>query len=300
MPAILPAGPAEHSARSGDVGPTLRGVDFEFTERRPAGRLGRYVESVWHARGQIPYTREKIAPTGSTVAGLVLGPPIRQTPSGGPTFVATTGFLIGPHDRPLVNEPTGRTDCVGVVTTPIGCRAVFGVHPATLRGRVVDLLAAWPAATVLRNDLLGTEPGHTVLDRTEAVLAAGLDESDRALDRCAEVVAVLEATPARAVGEIADDLGISHGYLDREFTRVVGMPPRALARVLRVRRLLEHIDVQDDVLWTQLAADLGWYDQSHLVRDVTRHTGVPPSAYVRAQRRFLPPQDQAPGFVPEG
>ena len=132
------------------------------------------------------------------------------------------------------------------------------------------------------------------------MLAAGLDESDRALDRCAEVVAALEATPARPVAEIADELGISHGYLDREFTRVVGMPPRALARVLRVRRLLEQIDVQDDVLWTQLAADLGWYDQSHLVRDVTRHTGVPPSAYVRAQRRFLQPGGAGAGLRPRG
>ena len=52
-------------------GPTLPAVGFRFTERRPSGRLGRYVESVWHARGQIPYTREKIAPTGSTVAGIV-------------------------------------------------------------------------------------------------------------------------------------------------------------------------------------------------------------------------------------
>jgi AraC-like DNA-binding protein len=274
-------------------------VDFQFTERHPSGRLGRYVESVWHARGQIPYTRERIAPTGSTVAGIVLGPPIRQTPDGGPEFLARTGFLIGPHDRPLVNEPTGRTDCVGVVTTPIGCRAVLGVDPGPLRGRIADLLDTWPAARALRQQLL-TADDDTVLDRTEAALAAGLDESDRALDRCAEAVAALETSPARPVAEIAADLGISHGYLDREFTRVVGMPPRALARVLRVRRLLEQIDVQDDVLWTRLAADLGWYDQAHLVRDVTRHTGVPPSAYVRAQRRFLDPDDRAPGFVPEG
>jgi AraC-like DNA-binding protein len=272
-------------------------VDVEFTERRPAGRLGRYVESVWHARGQIPYAREKISPTGSTVAGLVLGPPIRQTPAGGAPVLATTGFLIGPHDRPLVNEPTGRTDCVGVVTTPIGCRAVFGVHPATLRGRVADLLDAWPAGKALREDLLVADP-TTSLDRVEAVLQAGLDESDRALDRCAEVVAALEAAPARPVAELAARLGISHGHLDREFTRVVGMAPRTLARVLRVRRLLERIDVEDAVVWSRLATDLGWYDQAHLVRDVTRHTGVPPSAYVRAQRRFLRPEEQAPGFVP--
>jgi AraC-like DNA-binding protein len=254
---------------------------------------------VWHARGQIPYPRERIAPTGSTVAGIVLGPPIRQTPAGGPPFLATTGFLIGPHDRPLVNEPTGRTDCVGVVTTPIGCRAVFGVLPATLRGRIVDLLDAWAAGKALRDDLLTADPG-TTLDRTEAVLAAGLDESDRALDRCAEVVAALEAGPARPVAELAAALGISHGHLDREFTRVVGMAPRTLARVLRVRRLLEQIDVEEALVWSELAADLGWYDQAHLIRDVTRHLGVPPTAYVRAQRRFLAPDEQAPGFVPEG
>ncbi|GAA3162868.1 AraC family transcriptional regulator [Blastococcus jejuensis] len=273
-------------------------MDFEFTERRPAGRLGRYVESVWHARGQIPYARERIAPTGSTVAGIVLGPPIRQIPAGGSPFLAETGFLIGPHDRPLVNEPTGRTDCVGVVTTPIGCAAVFGVPPATLRGQVRSLLDVWPPGVALRRDLLTGDP-TTKLDRTEAVLTAGLDESDRALDRCAAVVATLEAGPARPVGEIAAELGISHGHLDREFTRVVGLAPRTLARVLRVRRLLEQIDVEEALVWGDLAADLGWYDQAHLVRDVTRHTGVPPTAYVRAQRRFLAPAEQAPGFVPD-
>jgi AraC-like DNA-binding protein len=54
------------------------------------------------------------------------------------------------------------------------------------------------------------------------------------------------------------------------------------------------------VAWTRLAADPGWYDQAHLVRDVTRHTGVPPTAYVAAQEFLDPDDDPAPGFVPEG
>jgi AraC-like DNA-binding protein len=274
-------------------------VDFAFTQRTPQGPLARYVESVWHARGRIPYARERIAPTGSTVAGIVLGAPIRQTPDGGPPFLARTGFLIGPHDRSLVNEPTADTHCVGIVATPIGCRAVFGVDPAPLRGRVVDLLAAWPAAASLRQELLGDDAHpDRMLAATEEVLRTGLDESDRGLDRCAAAVALLEDSPARPVADVAAELGVSHGHLDREFTRVVGLSPRTLARVLRVRRLLEQIDVSDRVAWTRLAADLGWYDQAHLIRDVTRHTGVPPSAYVAAQRRFLDPDDLAPGFVP--
>lgn len=138
-----------------------------------------------------------------------------------------------------------------------------------------------------------------LLDRTEAVLLAGLDETDRGLPRCAAAVSVLEADPARPVADLAAALGLSHGHLDREFTRVVGLSPRTLARVLRVRRLLESIDVSDRVAWTRLAAELGWYDQAHLIRDVTRHTGVAPSAYVAAQRRFLGPDDLTPGFVPD-
>jgi AraC-like DNA-binding protein len=274
-------------------------VDFSFTQRRPSGRLARYVESVWHARGQIPYARERIAPTGSTVAGIVLGPPIRQIPWGGAVVLADTGFLIGPHDRPLVNEPTAHTDCVGIVTTPIGCRAAFGVDPAPLRGRVADLLECWPAARSLRADLMAGGDAGSLLDRTEAVLEAGLDESDRGRDRCEEAVSALTASPARPIGDLARALGISHGHLDREFTRVVGLSPRTLARVLRVRRLLEQVDVHDRIVWTSLAAELGWYDQAHLIRDVSRHTGVPPSAYVAAQRRFLQPDEVAPGFVPE-
>jgi AraC-like DNA-binding protein len=120
----------------------------------------------------------------------------------------------------------------------------------------------------------------------------------RGLARCEEVVTVLTESPGRPIGDVAGALGISHGHLDREFTRVVGLSPRTLARVLRVRRLLEQVDVHDRIVWTSLAAELGWYDQAHLIRDVTRHTGVPPSAYVAAQRRFLQPDEVAPGFVP--
>ena len=56
---------------------------FDFRPRFPTGDLGRAVEQVWYARGTVPYARERIAPTGSTVVVLVLGPPIRETPDDG-------------------------------------------------------------------------------------------------------------------------------------------------------------------------------------------------------------------------
>jgi AraC-like DNA-binding protein len=272
------------------------GVEFTYVSRRPAA-LGRFVESVWFARGRIDYPRERIAPTGSTVAVVVLGDPIRLVAGDGPAFVAGGGFLLGPHDRPVVNEPLGETHCAGVVTTPVGCEALFGVAPASVRGRVVDLLAAWPAAADLRSALLGGTTPEAALDLYQGVLAPG--EPGPAQRRCEAAVAALEADPMRPIAGLAAELGVSHGHLDREFTAVVGLSPRVLSRILRLRALLAAIDVYGTVDWPGLAAAYGWFDQSHFIRDFRRHTGVTPSRYVAAQRAAFTPEQAAPGFVPE-
>jgi AraC-like DNA-binding protein len=276
-------------------------MEFEFELRRPGPPLAPYAESVWWARGQMPYRRERIAPTGSTVAVLVLGPPIVQVPRNGTgdRFVATRGWLAGPHDGPVVNAPTARTWAVGVVSTPVGCRALFGTDPAPLRGRVVDLVSAWPAAGPLRERLLGAADPRAALDLVEGALRADLRPGGSGASRCAAAVAALEADPRRPIAAIAAELGVTHAHLDREFGRVVGLGPRALARILRLRRLLAGIDVHAPVDWTSLAAEWGWFDQSHFIRDFRRHTGVTPTGYVAAQRREFAVGQHEPGFVPE-
>lgn len=277
--------------------------DFDFRSRIPTGPLDRAVASIWYARGRVPYRRERIAPTGSSVAVIVLGDPIIETAVGarGGSVVADRGFFIGPHDRPVINEPTGETFAVGVVTTPVGCAAVFDVAPGSVAGRVVPLDEAWAGAAEVRNELLAMTDPEAMLDRLTGALEDGLDLTDPGLDRCARAVEILEADPLVSIAEVAQELGVSHGHLDREFRRIVGLRPRQLARQRRVARLLAGIDARGDVAWADLAAALGWADQSHLIRDVKRHTGVTPSAYLVAQRAWSTGGDPAAaaGFVPE-
>jgi AraC-like DNA-binding protein len=287
----------------------MTGFPFDFRIRTPDGPLGRAVASIWYARGTIPYRREKVAPTGSTVAVIVLGEPIIET-AGGPGSVplqTASGFLIGPHDRPVTNEPTGETFALGIVTSPVGCRAALGVDPASIAGRVVELAAAWAPGAALRGRLLGMVDPEAMLDRVVEALGGGLDLGIPGLDRCERAVAMLAEDPARPIADIAAAVGVSHGHLDREFTRIVGLSPRRLARLLRVERLLEAVDVAGAPEWADLAASLGWADQSHMIRDVKRHTGSSPSAYLAARRAYAaPPGDVAAAsgdasarFVPE-
>jgi methylphosphotriester-DNA--protein-cysteine methyltransferase len=275
---------------------------FEYIPRAIGGEIGRFVEMIWFARGRIQGIRERIAPTGSTVAAVVLGDPIVQTPEGATTaLVADKGFLIGPHDRPIVNEPQGETYCIGIVTTPVGCRPAFGLAPAALRGQVVDLVETWPRAADLRRELAKTSTPAEALDIVEDALGTPATFDHSAFVRCEAAAAQLSADPTRPVADIAADLGVSHGHLDRQFTDQVGLSPRTLARILRMRRLLEAIDVHGPVGWAENAADLGWSDQAHLIRDFKRHTGVTPSEYLAAQRSTYDRAEAATsaGFVPE-
>lgn len=277
---------------------------FRYESRAPDGALGRLVESIWYARGTVPYQRERIAPTGSAVAVLVLGDPIRETPDDGhgPPFMTERGFLIGPHDRPVINEPLGETYAVGIVSTAVGCEAVFGVAPSSIRGRVVDLEATWGMAADLRRELLVAIGPARMLDLVEVSLGAEVAAPpDPLLVRCERAVRMLETDPSRPVAAIADALGVSHAQLDRDFRRVVGLSPRSVARLSRVRRLLATIDVRQRQPWAELAQEHGWFDQSHLIRDFRRHTGVTPIDYVEAQRAAFQPQGagDSAGFVPE-
>ena len=273
---------------------------FEYVTRQLGGQTSRFVELIWFARGRITGVSERIAPTGSTVAAIVLGDPIRLTPDSGDTpLVADTGFLIGPHDRPVTNEPLGETYCVGIVTSPVGCRPCFGLDPAALRGRVVDL-NVWTRAGALRPQLLSSRSSADALDIVESTLSNQEPIDRNALARCEAAVEALSTDPTRLITDIASELAAT-AILDRQFTEQVGLSPRTLARILRVRRLLDYIDVYESVAWANMAAQLGWFDQAHLIRDFKRHTGVTPAEYVAAQRATYDRAEAArsAGFVPD-
>lgn len=218
-------------------------------------------------------------------------------------MTTATGFLAGPHDRPAQNRPLGETHAVGIVTTAVGCAPVVGLAPATIRGEVREASAAWADATPLRDQIVGVDDPEVVLDLVEHHLRTSVGEVDHRRQRCASWVRELAGEPTRAIADLADDAGITHAHLVAEFNHHVGLTPRMLSRILRLRAVIAAIDIEPTTPWTEIAHQYGWFDQAHFIRDFKRHTGVTPSTYVAAQRAaFLPDQPIAGsgvGFVPE-
>ncbi|MFI7577316.1 helix-turn-helix domain-containing protein [Micromonospora sp. NPDC049497] len=99
-----------------------------------------------------------------------------------------------------------------------------------------------------------------------------------------EVVALVEAIrtdrTVLRVDDFARRYGLSTRRLQRLFLTHVGVGPKWVIRRYRLHEAIERAaDGPPD--WATLAADLGYSDQAHLVRDFTAAAGVSPAAYAR-------------------
>jgi AraC-like DNA-binding protein len=76
---------------------------------------------------------------------------------------------------------------------------------------------------------------------------------------------------------LADQVNLSVSQLERSFTRHVGVGPKLLARQTRLSALAAEAMTCASPCWARLAAEYGYADQAHLVRDFRELTGLPPS-----------------------
>jgi len=190
-------------------------------------------------------------------------------------------FVAGLHDATATNRSTGRSHCLQLDLTPLGARLLFGVPMAELGNRIVGL-----------EDLLGAEAGRLeqrlhqlpdwperfalVLDLLRARFAAagGLPADMRWAWR-----ALARSGGSLPVGELGAELGVSRRHLVQRFRDAIGLPPKALARMLRFNRALDRLEAGErDLATVALAA--GYYDQAHFNRDFRGFAGQTPGAWL--------------------
>jgi AraC-like DNA-binding protein len=78
------------------------------------------------------------------------------------------------------------------------------------------------------------------------------------------------------IREIARQVGWSHKHLITKFKQQVGVTPHTAARLLRLNTVWRHLDHKQT--WARIAAESGYTDQSHLIREFRQFTGTTPGA----------------------
>ena len=78
---------------------------------------------------------------------------------------------------------------------------------------------------------------------------------------------------------LAGELGLSKRGLQRLFAEYVGIGPKWVIRRYRLHEVTARMAAGGAIDWAVLAADLGYADQGHFIRDFKSMFGGPPTWY---------------------
>ncbi|MET9620039.1 helix-turn-helix domain-containing protein [Streptomyces sp. NPDC006464] len=257
-----------------------------FRRREPAPELRPYLEHYWLIDWDLaePYASHVVPhPCVNVVFQRY------ESADGGgdaESFGEVAGIGLGLFTKKL----TGRGRVCGVQFRPGGFRPFAPAWPVSRwTGRRVPLdevfagvgeAAGNTVAAVL--DPATDEARVAALDAF--LLAHGPSPDAQAEQAMALVDLVRRDRTVRRVSELAAAGGLSARSLQRLFATRVGVGPKWVILRYRIHEALERAESgegPDTLDWARLAADLGYSDQAHLVRDFTATVGVPPTAYAR-------------------
>jgi AraC-like DNA-binding protein len=199
---------------------------------------------------------------------------VEESRSGPPALV------YGPNDSFTLVDGDRPHAYLEVCLAPLGAYTLFGPVVADVRGSIVGL-----------DDLIGSDARRlgervqsapTWVERARVVDAFLLDRSASGPEPSSEVSEawdlLVRSDGTRPIGAIARQVGWSHKHLITRFKQQVGVAPRLAARLLRLSRVWRLIDSGQS--WARIAAESGYADQAHLVREFRQFTGRTPSALV--------------------
>jgi AraC-like DNA-binding protein len=257
---------------------------IEYREIKPSPALAPFVRCLWHLSGPADAAREAqpIVPDGCVEIVLNLADPFLRLNGG--THVQPTAMLVGQLTGPVVVIPTGVVDVWGVRLQPWGAAACLATPLVELREATVALDEVLRDLTSLVSELHDRQHGGGA----ERVLVAAVERwisSRRAPDPGVRAaVELITHAPILSVRSLGVRLGRSTRWVQRTFRETVGLSPKMLARISRVQRAMRVATSQPTRSWSAIAADVGYFDQSHLVRDFRQLVGCTPSEFATRER----------------
>ena len=203
--------------------------------------------------------------------------------------VFRSSWISGERTEPIIVDEAGSVHLVGVRMRAGGGWPFFGVPLREFSGQVLELEAILGTEASELREQLGEAPSDdTRLDLVEDWLRERMSSRTPPTPAVGRAVGIIQrGADTVRIGRIADEIGISHKHLLREFERCVGLTPKVLARICAFQRVIHSVGQRAEVNWAETAARFGYHDQAHLIREFRAFSGLTPSAYLSKRGPFL-------------
>jgi len=254
-----------------------------YEEHEPDPALAAHVHCIWRFQGDEDGAEQAVPPDGRCELIAHGGRPYDERGADGAWHAQAALLFAGQLTRPLVLRSRGSVDVLGVRFKPAGAWAFVGAPMSSCTDLRIDLatLHGGRAATSLRaqlRDAAGAGERMAALSRHVAAQIALRDGvRDKAIEACVERILASEGRVRLA--ELGPLAGLGERQVQRRFAQVVGISPRMLGVVVRLRRVFEALRDAPWSTWSERAQAAGFFDHPQMARDFRRLLGTAPTRW---------------------
>jgi AraC-like DNA-binding protein len=178
-----------------------------------------------------------------------------------------SGIAVGIKFKPGGFYPFVKSPVSALTDSVIRSRDVFGTDAAALE-----------AAIDAAQDMV------SMINVVEQFLRERLPKRDEHVRVCAQIVDRINADREMTrAADVAADSGLSKRSLHRLFNQYVGVGPKQVIKCFRLQEAIHRL-ASGPVDWSQLAIDVGYFDQAHFINDFKAILGRTPTEYVTELR----------------
>ena len=270
---------------------------YAYIRHIPSPPLNAYVEFLYYQESRL-YPREKKYPMPNVHMLINFGGTIQVHDAYRAEPFATIDecSVIGTWDKCHVITWPLNIQIFGVCFKPGAAYSFMKFPLSEVRNQFVSLDAIWgDFASEMRERLDAPPTIQARFALLEQLLLARLGEAPHGLDIVRYSVAeIARQHGVLSIRALSDAIGISQKHLITQFKRMVGVSPKELAGLLRLKHVFSMINPAQPVDWGLLAQQAGYYDQAHFNKDFKAFLGHSPTDYLRLRRQLyakFPEQD---------
>jgi AraC-like DNA-binding protein len=196
---------------------------------------------------------------------------------------------VGRNRFTYVYRGAGRV--FGVKFRPGAFLPFLGAPLAGITGSVLPAEQLWgSAATAVAIRMTAARGVDELVGLVETFLRERRPPPDPQVELVGSIVAALlhDRTISR-VDDVTERFDIAPRTLQRLFQRYVGVSPKWVLRRYRLHEAAAVLAREQHRPWAGVAAELGYFDQSHFIRDFTTAIGMTPVAFAHACHRKQAP-----------
>jgi len=256
--------------------------------------LTKYIESIFYYKGLQPdHSIERVVPTGHLFILFELDGIERSTfdndtlkPNGSFTKV----WLSGMHKKYISISAHPDSEMLVVQFKPYGAHPFLHMPINELNDKVVpgqDICGV--EILTLQEEVKSIDHHTQKFDRVGQWLHSKLDQSRSPSDELVSKIEELAVNPMSDHTTVVNGYSKTQKHLIEQCKKHCGLTPKVIHRIFRFNQVLQQIHQNKKIVWSQIAYQFGYTDQSHFIKEFKEFSGFNPQEFIIAEHHNEPP-----------